>query len=148
MTVAGEAFFIGDGTGRPTRVAQPTTQYKALGADTGGAYTFGEHHLVIDFPPHVHHRDDEGLYVLDGRITAVVGDESFSIGPGDFLFMPKGVPHSLASESDSPPRLLFVSTPGGIEHLMDDLTDLMAAGHRRSSPEWQELEAKHEWTLL
>lgn len=102
----------------------------------------------MDFPPHIHHRDDEGLYVLEGHLTATVGGEPFSMGPGDFVFMPRGVPHALAGGSGPPPRLLFISTPGGFEHLMDDLTELMAEGSGPRSGAWHELEAKHGWTLL
>lgn len=141
-------FKIPRGTSRPTRVEQPATHYKALSSDTSGAYTLGEHVLVVDFPPHIHHRDDEGLYVLEGQLAAAVGDERFSIGPGDFIFMPRGVPHALTGDSDPPPRLLFISTPGGFEHLMDDLIELVAEGSRPGSDAWNELEAKHAWTLL
>jgi mannose-6-phosphate isomerase-like protein (cupin superfamily) len=144
----GKGFMVERGAGRRTRVEQAATQYKALSADTGGAYTLGEHVLTDDFPLHVHHREDEGLYVLEGRVAATVGADRFSLGPGDFVFMPKGVPHSLESESGTPPRLIFVSTPGGFEHFMDDITELAAEGHGPSSPEWRELEARHEWTLL
>lgn len=148
MSSTGRPFTVGGGTGRPTRIEQPTTHYKALSVDTGGAYTFGEHVLAMDFPSHIHHREDEGLYVLEGQLTATVGDETFSLGPGDFVFMPKGVPHSLTGDSDPRPRLLFISTPGGFEHFMDDLIELTSQGLGPQSEQWRELEAKHDWTLL
>lgn len=138
---------VARGAGRPTRVDQPTTQYKALSADTGGAYTFGEHVLAMDFPPHIHHRDDEGIYVLEGHLTAIVGDERLALGPGEFAFLPRGMPHSLTAV-DGPPRLLFISTPGGFEHLMDDLTELLGEGLGPRSERWHAAEARHHWTLL
>ncbi len=139
----GRAFFVGRGGGQSTRVPQPATQYKALSVDTGGAYTFAEHRLAIDFPLHVHHREDEGIYVLDGSLTAVVGEESFSLGPGDFVFLPRGVPHSLTNDSEPAARFVFVSAPGGFEHLLDDFVEAAGNGHGPSSPEWREVEERH-----
>lgn len=148
VTVDGKGFLVDAGTGRPTRIPVPKSAFKALSADTGGAYTFGEYDLTYDFPPHIHHREDEGIYVLEGRITVSVGDDTFSMGPGDFAFMPKDVVHSITLASERPVRILAVSTPGGFEHLMEDLTEINAAGHDTSSSEWQALEAKHGWTLI
>jgi mannose-6-phosphate isomerase-like protein (cupin superfamily) len=139
----GKPFFVGRGDGRETRVRQPTTQYKAVSADTAGVYTFAEHQLVLDFPLHVHRREDEGIYVLDGSMTAVVGEETFRLGVGDFAFLPRGVPHSLTNHSDPAARFVFVSAPGGFEHLMDDFVEAAKSGYGPSSPEWKVLEDRH-----
>jgi mannose-6-phosphate isomerase-like protein (cupin superfamily) len=143
-----KAKFVRRGAGQPTRVRQPSTQYKALGADTSGVYTFAEHQLTIDLPLHVHHREDECLYIIDGKLTAVIGAETFSLESGDFILMPRGVPHSLTNESDPSARFVFVSTPGGFEHVMDDFVEVASKGHGPSSPEWGEVEARHELKFL
>jgi quercetin 2,3-dioxygenase len=44
---------------------------------------------------HVHHREEEWMYVLEGHGTAEVGDEEHTVGPGDFLGFPPGVAHHL-----------------------------------------------------
>lgn len=142
------AYFLGRGNGRSTRVSQPATKYKAVSADTLGAYTFGEHRLGIDFALHVHHQEDEGLYLLDGALTAVVGEETFELAAGDFVFMPRGVPHSLTNRSDPPARFVFVSTPGGFEHVMDDFVETAGSGFLPSSPEWAQVEARHKLNFL
>jgi len=136
-------FFVGRGEGQATRVRQPTTQYKAVSADTGGVYTFGEHELRLDFPLHVHHGEDEGIYVLAGTLTAVAGEETFVLGPGDFAFLPRGVPHSLTNHSEPAARFVFVSTPGGFEHVMDDFVEAATNGHGPASPEWNAIEERH-----
>ena len=70
-------------------------------------------------PRHVHRRDDEGFYVLEGRITYYVGDETYEATPGTFVFAPRGVPHSFTFETDVI-RKLAVVTPGGLEvHFRD-----------------------------
>ena len=67
---------------------------KSLG-DLTGITGFGFH--IIEVQPghetteyHVHHFEDECIYVLDGEATATVGDEDFRIGPGDFIGYRKG----------------------------------------------------------
>jgi quercetin dioxygenase-like cupin family protein len=68
---------------------------------------------------HVHFHDDEGFYVLEGRATFYVGDETFLAGPGTFVFLPYGVPHSYTFET-AVIRMLAVVAPGGIEgHFQD-----------------------------
>jgi mannose-6-phosphate isomerase-like protein (cupin superfamily) len=148
VTLAGRGYMVGRGTGRPTRVDLPDTSFKALTTDTGGAYTFGEHELVHEFPLHVHDREDEAVYMLQGRVGIVVGEDSFLLEPGDFVFMPRGVAHSITGASDPPVRFLFISTPGGFEHFMEGRAELLAAGRRASSSEWRELLAKHALRLL
>ena len=70
-------------------------------------------------PRHVHHRDDEGFYVLEGEITYYVGEETYEAGPGTFVFLPRGVPHSFTFETDVI-RKLAISAPGGLEEHFRD----------------------------
>jgi quercetin dioxygenase-like cupin family protein len=68
---------------------------------------------------HLHHSDDEGFYVLDGRVTFYVGEKTYVAGPGTFVFLPHGVPHSYAFETDVV-RMLSLIAPGGLEaHFQD-----------------------------
>lgn len=68
---------------------------------------------------HVHHTDDEGFYVLEGDITFFVGERIFEAGPGTFVFLPHGIPHSYTFESDVA-RMLAIIAPGGIEQHFRD----------------------------
>lgn len=68
-----------------------------------------------DEPPrHVHHREDEAFYVLEGEITCYVGEETYEAGPGTFVFLPRDVPHSFTGETDVA-RVLVLVVPGGFE---------------------------------
>jgi quercetin dioxygenase-like cupin family protein len=91
---------------------------KATGKQTGGRYTLVE---VLDpegeGPLHVHHREDEGFWVLEGELTFEIGDETIKASPGSFLFGPKDVPHRYTVDS-GPARLLFVLSPAGFEELI------------------------------
>lgn len=89
---------------------------KATGKETGGRYTLVE---VLEpegeeAPLHVHHREDEAFWVLEGELTFEVGEETIKASPGSFLFGPKDVPHRYTVNA-GPARLLFVLSPSGFE---------------------------------
>ena len=68
---------------------------------------------------HLHYTDDEGFYVLEGEVTFYVGEEIYGAGPGTFVFLPHGVPHSYTFETDVV-RMLSIVAPGGLEaHFQD-----------------------------
>ncbi|MEI7860876.1 MAG: cupin domain-containing protein [Actinomycetes bacterium] len=73
-------------------------------------------------PMHVHHREDTALYVIDGAITAVVGDVRRQASAGDLVWLPKNVPHTFRVDSDGA-RLLELITPGGFETYHVDASD-------------------------
>ena len=90
---------------------------KATSASTGGAFGLVESLIAPGFSPplHVHHREDESFWVLEGELTMRCGDRSFRAGPGSFVFLPRDVPHTFVVEGDVPARMLTLLTPGGGE---------------------------------
>jgi quercetin dioxygenase-like cupin family protein len=69
-----------------------------------------------DEPPiHTHTREDETLYVLDGSITAFVGDQRIEVEAGSCAALPKDVPHGLTVHGDAA-RLLITVEPAGAEY--------------------------------
>jgi len=91
-------------------------EIKVTAEQTGGKLSVVE----ITEPPgasaplHVHHREDEGFWILEGSAKFEVGDTTFDAGPGDWLFGPRDVPHSYEVGPDGC-RMVFVLTPGGFE---------------------------------
>ena len=71
-------------------------------------------------PRHVHHREDEAWYVLDGMMTFYVGDDVLEAGPGCFVFAPMGIPHTFTVDVE-PTRVLVFASPGGFEHFALEL---------------------------
>jgi len=63
-------------------------------------------------PPHVHTREHELFYVLDGSLDAYVDDQVFHVGPGECVFLPLGRPHAYIIRSPEIRMLTFI-TPGG-----------------------------------
>ena len=76
---------------------------------------------------HVHTREDEGIYVIDGVLTAEVGDQCFEVGPGAFLWMPRGRPHTFANLGDKPLRAVGLINPSGFEQFFTELADYLAS---------------------
>lgn len=71
-------------------------------------------------PLHVHHREDEAWYVLDGQMTFYVGDEAYVATSGSFVFAPRGLPHTFTVDIE-PTRVLVLATPAGFEHFAVEL---------------------------
>jgi mannose-6-phosphate isomerase-like protein (cupin superfamily) len=94
---------------------------KARAADTGGALGLVEGVFYEGFGPplHVHHREDEGMLVLDGEIRFRQGAEEFIAGPGTLVWAPREVPHAFTVQSPSA-RVLVIVTPGGFEQMFVD----------------------------
>ena len=65
-------------------------------------------------PRHIHHREDEIYYILEGEMVFSVGDRTIKGTAGTMVFLPRGVPHSWTIESEQI-RILFLLTPAGLE---------------------------------
>jgi len=89
--------------------------YLADASDTNGAYCLMEVLLQPgnEPPPHVHTREDELFYVIEGNFDAFAGEERFSVGAGGCVFLPRLKPHAFIIRSPEL-RVLALFTPGGI----------------------------------
>ncbi len=115
---ASRTYGLGEGEGEARWWLGGLTTVKATGKETDGRYTLVE---VLEpegeQPFHVHHREDEGFWVLEGELTFEVGEETIKASPGSFLFGPKDVPHRYTVES-GPARMLFILSPAGFEEFI------------------------------
>jgi quercetin dioxygenase-like cupin family protein len=76
-----------------------------------------------DMPPlHVHRRDDETFYVLEGELTLFVADERIVLGPGEAALAPRDVPHSYRVESEEA-RWLVIGTPAGFDAFVREVAE-------------------------
>ena len=115
---AARAFGLEAGEGEARWWLGGLATIKATGKETDGHYTLVE---VLEpegeQPLHVHHREDEGFWVLEGEVTFEVGEETIKASPGSFLLGPKDVPHRYTVDS-GPARMLFVLSPAGFEEFI------------------------------
>lgn len=87
------------------------------GADTGGKYA---QWLSITQPgggppPHLHEREDEWFYVLEGRVSFLVEGEWTEVGPGSGAYLPKGSVHTFKNVGDVPLHMVLTVAPAGFE---------------------------------
>jgi mannose-6-phosphate isomerase-like protein (cupin superfamily) len=73
-------------------------------------------------PLHIHHREDEAWYVLDGEMTFYVGAETLKATAGSFVFAPRGVAHTFTVDVE-PTRVLVFASPAGFEQFAVELGD-------------------------
>jgi len=86
--------------------------------DTSGAFLLVEAMLApgTEPPPHVHTREDEFFYVLEGEFDVYVGERVFNVKAGECVFMPRFSPHAFVIRSPRL-RLLALFTPAGLEEV-------------------------------
>ncbi len=87
----------------------------ARSQSTGGAYSLIHLTATPGFasPYHLHHEEDEAFYVLDGEFTFFCDGKKMILGPGGYIFLPRGVPHGLRCSSEKDSRVLIQVMPGG-----------------------------------
>jgi mannose-6-phosphate isomerase-like protein (cupin superfamily) len=100
------------------------TRYLIRGEATGGRFALLEHEIpprALAAPMHVHQREDEYSFVLEGRVGVQIGDEDGEAGPGELVIKPRGVPHAFWNAGDQPARLLELISPAGFERYFEEL---------------------------
>ena len=112
-----EAVLNTQGTGKSVEFGSGSRAEIAVGGpESGGDYAVVRYHVKPgDEPPlHSHSREDEMVFVVDGEITAIVGDTQVDVGPGAFAALPRGIPHTIRVKGDSA-TLLLTLVPAGLE---------------------------------
>jgi quercetin dioxygenase-like cupin family protein len=76
-----------------------------------------------DMPPlHVHERDDETFYVIDGELSLFVGAQQLILGAGQAALAPRAVPHAYRVESEEA-RWLLITTPAGLDSFVREVAE-------------------------
>jgi quercetin dioxygenase-like cupin family protein len=90
--------------------------FLATGAQTNNQFSlmFIEVHKGNEPPPHTHRNEDENYYILEGQIRFWVGDDVFDAKAGDFIHLPKNIPHRFELQSECVKELMWM-TPAGLE---------------------------------
>jgi len=101
----------------------------AAGRQTGGVYALSEIRVSPNNgpPPHIHSREDECFFVLEGEIDFQVGDEKITAQPGTFIQGPRGIAHSFKNNTQRPARILGFVTPAGFENFFKEFAQPVAS---------------------
>lgn len=100
------------------------------GADAAGRFSLVEHPMsprALAAPLHLHTREDEYSFVLEGRMGALLGDDVVEAGPGDLVFKPRNQWHTFWNAGDEPCRILEIIAPAGFERFFRELSDMGGA---------------------
>ena len=84
-------------------------------------------------PLHIHHREDETFHVIAGEMTFFVGDERIHAGAGDFVFLPRDVPHAFVVTSECA-EYLATFAPAGAEHFFAEVAPRVESSAAPPSP--------------
>lgn len=136
------AIFRKPGEGRVISMVGDAYRFLATSEETGGTYALWEATVPPGGgpPPHVHSREQEGFYILDGEMTFHIGDDTIVAGPGTFLNASPGTKHSFRNESDKSARMLISVAPGGLEKMFFEVGQPMNVGEAPPPPSHAEIE--------
>jgi mannose-6-phosphate isomerase-like protein (cupin superfamily) len=106
---------LGRGEGAARYTARGSVMlFKALSAQDGGDFSLMERTLPPGGrrpPTHRHDTCSEAYFVLDGSVSVVVDGEELTLGPEDFVLVPRGVSHTFGNAGEVEARLLVLHAP-------------------------------------
>jgi mannose-6-phosphate isomerase-like protein (cupin superfamily) len=89
--------------------------FKVSTLDTNGGFFVVENTDALKGGPprHLHHEQEEWFYVVESDYVVEIGDERYSLGPGDSVLAPRKVPHVWAHVGEGTGRLIVTFQPAG-----------------------------------
>lgn len=113
-----------------TKLTSLGVTHKLTSAQTGGAYYLCEAIFGPESgsPLHIHHREAEVIYVLEGAIEIRLENETLSVLVGGTVHLPKGVPHALYNPAKTPLKIMVHAIPGGLENYFDEVDAALQNG--------------------
>src|SRR5437763_12016710 len=135
QTVAG-AKIVGPTNAQEGFLGSIGVRFMIDGSEAGERFSLVEHPMsprALAAPVHLHTREDEYSYVLEGRMGALLGDDVVEAGPGELVFKPRKQWHTFWNAGDEPCRILEIIAPAGFEEFFRELSDL--GGPAEADPE-------------
>src|SRR5262249_59787872 len=127
---------LGPGEGDAFSVVGDVYRNLASGQQTGGVYAL--HEICVSPnngpPPHIHSREDESFFVLEGEVDFQIGDEKITARPGTFIQGPRDIAHSFKNNTQLPARILGFVTPAGFENFFKEFARPVASFDSPATP--------------
>jgi mannose-6-phosphate isomerase-like protein (cupin superfamily) len=126
-TTAAGAKIVGPQDGQEGFLGSIGVRFMIDGAEAAERFSLVEHPMsprALAAPLHLHTREDEYSYVLEGRMGALLGDEVVEAGPGDLVFKPRNQWHTFWNAGDEPCRILEIISPAGFERFFAELVEM------------------------
>src|SRR5205809_3374462 len=122
---------IGASEGKGGFLGSIGVRFMIDGSEAGERFSLVEHPMsarALAAPLHLHTREDEYSFVLEGRMGALLGDDVVEAGPGDLVSKPRGQWHTFWNAGDEPARILEIISPAGFERFFAELAPLSSGG--------------------
>ena len=135
-TTVGAVKLVGPNDGREGFLGSIGVRFLIDGSEADERFSLVEHPMsprALAAPLHLHTREDEYSFVLEGRMGALLGDEVVEAGPGDLIFKPRNQWHTFWNAGDEPCRILEIISPAGFELFFQELVDV--GGSTQADPE-------------
>src|SRR5207245_1491204 len=125
-----QPILVPPGGGEKLNIAGSPISHKVKSKDTNGVFS------VMEFvtPPgkgvalHVHEREDELVYLLEGEIEVTLGDQKMKAVQVVIALLPRGIPHGFTNVGNKPSRLLDTLLPGQFDNYFVELAGLFTRG--------------------
>lgn len=142
MSESGKVMIKDANEGRTVGIVGDIYRFLATSEETGGRYSMFEAIVLPGGgpPPHIHRKEDETFYILEGEITFQIGGERRVAGPGTFVHMPIGNLHAFKNETDQPVKMLVSFVPAGLEEMFFQVGKDLADGEVPEKPSPQEVD--------
>ena len=126
--------------GRTIAVVGDVYRFLATGKETDQRYAMWEAIVPPGGgpPPHIHSREEESFYILEGEITFTVGEEKIVATKGMFANMPVGSLHSFKNNTDKTVRMILSVAPAGLEKMFFDVGVPLEEGSTEALPPTKE----------
>jgi mannose-6-phosphate isomerase-like protein (cupin superfamily) len=144
MPIAHEPILRRPDEGRTLGVVGDVYRFLATGEETDGKYALFEALVPPGGgpPPHIHSREEEAFYILEGELTLFVGEQRIAARAGTFANVPVGTLHRFRNEGDKPVRLLITVTPSGLENMFFEIAQPLEPGATTAPPPTEEMLAR------
>ncbi|WP_393058567.1 cupin domain-containing protein [Streptomyces sp. LN549] len=118
------------GKGERVRLGGIGVNYKVPAEATGGGFAIVEHPVEpgVLVPPHVHTREDEFSFVIEGEVGVRIGDHVFTARTGDYVVKPRDVPHTFWNSGPAHARLLEILSPPQFGQYFREMAAILAEG--------------------
>ena len=130
QTTATDVKIVVPDNGREGFLGSIGVRFMVDGPEAAERFSLVEHPMsprALAAPLHLHTREDEYSFVLEGRMGALLGDDVVEAGPGDLVFKPRNQWHTFWNAGDEPCRILEIIAPAGFERFFRELDGLGGA---------------------
>jgi quercetin dioxygenase-like cupin family protein len=141
---------LGPREGRSVQLGGLGARFMVDRETSGGGFALVEHPIAprsLAAPMHLHEREDEYSYVVEGEVGIQVGDQVTVGRPGDLVFKPRGIWHAFWNPGEAPARLLEIISPAGFERYFEEVAPLLAGDGPPDVHAVQELQSRYRLTM-